>query len=86
MIAIHPLSGVTDPSAFDLNTGRLCVMASRHEAGLVLITRDHVGETLRNYVPSASQAPGRPDVIGRGHNAHLAFWEQLESVGAIAAL
>lgn len=29
MIAVHPLSGVTDPSAFDLETGRLCVMASR---------------------------------------------------------
>lgn len=86
MIAIHPLSGVTNPSAFDLETGRLCVMASRHQAGLILLTRDHVGETLRNYVPSAGQAPGRPDVVGRGHNAHLTFWEHLEAAGAIAAL
>lgn len=86
MIAVHPLSGVTDPSAFDLETGRLCVMASRHQAGFILLTRDHVGETLRNYVPSASQAPGRPDVVGRGHDAHLRFWEQLEVAGAIAPL
>jgi hypothetical protein len=86
MIAIHPLSGVINPSAFDLETGRLCVMASRHQAGLILLTRDHVARTLLNYVPSAGQAPGRPDVVGRGHDAHLTFWERLEQAGSIAAL
>ncbi len=86
MIAVHPLSGVTNPSAFDLETGRLCVMASRHQAAFILLTRDHIGETLRNYVPSADQAPGRPDVVGRGHDAHLRFWEQLETAGAISAI
>jgi hypothetical protein len=85
-IAVHPLSGVTDPSAFDLETGRLCVMASRHQAGLILLTRDHVGETLRNHVPGASQSPGRPDVVGRGHDAHLRFWSQLEAADSIAGL
>ena len=86
MIAVHPLSGVTDPSAFDLETGRLCVMASRHQAGFILLSRDHVGETLRNYVPSAGQSPGRPDIVGRGHDAHMRFWSQLEAMGSIAAL
>jgi hypothetical protein len=86
MIAVHPLSGVTDPSAFDLETGRLCVMASRHQAGMVLVTRDHVGETLRNHVPSAGQAPGLPDAVGRGHDAHLTFWERVEAAGSIHAL
>ncbi len=50
MIGVHPLSGVSDPSAFDLDTGRLCVMASRHQAGFIMLTRDHVGDTLRKYV------------------------------------
>lgn len=86
MIAIHPLSGVTDPSAFDLETGRLCVMASRQQAGLILLTRDHVGETLANYVPSAEQAPGRPDVVGRGHDAHLRFWGALVDKGRVRTL
>lgn len=86
MIAVHPLSGVADPSAFDLETGRLCVMASRHQAGFIMLTRDHVGETLRNYVPSAEQAPGRPDTVGRGHDAHLKFWSQLESTDSVVAL
>ena len=86
MIAVHPLSGVADPSAFDLETGRLCVMASRHQAGLIVLTRDHVGDTLRNYVPSAEQAPGRPDRVGRGHNAHLKFWSQLEEAESVVTL
>lgn len=86
MIAIHPLSGVSEPSAFDLETGRLCVMASRHQSGLILLTRDHIGETLRNYVPSANQAPSRPDTVGRGHDCHLKFWTQLEEVGSVVTL
>ncbi len=83
MIVVHPLAGVTDPSAFDIETGRLCVMTSRHQAGLVIVTRDHVGETLANFIPSAGQAPGRPDVVGRGHDAHIRFWEALESQGRV---
>lgn len=86
MIAVHPLSGVTDPSAFDLETGRLCVMASRQQAGFIVLTRDHVGETLANYVPSAEQAPGRPDIVGRGHDAHLRFWGALAGQGRILPL
>jgi hypothetical protein len=83
MIAVHPLSGVVDPSAFDLETGRLCVMASRHQAGLIIVTRDHVGATLTNFIPSSGQAPGRPDTVGRGHDAHLRFWTALELHGRL---
>lgn len=86
MIAVHPLSGVTDPSAFDLETGRLCVMASRQQAALIMLTRDHVGQTLANYIPSAEQAPGRPDVVGRGHDAHVRFWQALVEQGRVLPL
>jgi hypothetical protein len=83
MIAVHPLSGVTRPSGFDLDTGRLCVMASRHQAGLLIVARDHLGSTLDEYVPCADQAVGRPDVTGRGHERNLAFWGALEREGRI---
>ncbi|HEV8483296.1 MAG TPA: AAA family ATPase [Blastocatellia bacterium] len=53
MIFVHPLSGVVRPSSFDLETGRLCVMASRHTAGAVILARDHVTETLEGCIPSA---------------------------------
>ena len=78
MIAVHPLSGVQTPSAFDLETGRLCVMASRHKAACIFITRDHVGDTLNSHLPAADQALGRGDTIGRGHAQHTAFWQYHE--------
>lgn len=86
MIAVHPMSGVVSPSSFDLETGRLCVMASRHQAGLIIVSRDHVGRTLANFVPAADQAPGRPDRVGRGHDAHLKFWASLVADERVRAL
>ena len=85
MLAVHPLSGVVQPSSFDLDTGRLCVMASRHRSGFVLLSRDHVGETLRRLIPAAEQAVGRPDVTGRGHHQHLTLWTALEVGGRVVA-
>jgi hypothetical protein len=86
MIVVHPLSNVTDPSDFDLETGRLCVMASRHQVGLIVITRDHVGASLEEFIPQASQAPGLPDVVGRGHFAHARFWNDLVEDQRMVAL
>jgi superfamily I DNA and/or RNA helicase len=83
MIVVHPLSSVIDPSDFDLETGRLCVMASRHQVSLIVVTRDHVGETLSGFIPEASQAPGQPDVVGRGHAAHSHFWNALQKANRI---
>jgi hypothetical protein len=85
MIAVHPLSGVERPSSFDLTTGRLCVMASRHKVSVIVMTRDHVGEMLRSFIPAADQALGRDDVTGRGHNANLRFWQQLETRGLVVS-
>jgi hypothetical protein len=83
MVVVHPLSGVIHPSAFDLETGRLCVMASRHRSGLVVVSRDHVRGTLETHIPRAEQAVGRPDVTGRGHQQHLTLWERLVDVGRV---
>jgi hypothetical protein len=84
MVIVHPMSGVTHPSDFDLETGRLCVMASRHQVGLVVVGRDHILETLEEHLPSAQQAVGRPDVAGRGHKQNLGFWTALLNAGRIA--
>jgi hypothetical protein len=84
MVIVHPLSGVTRPSAFDLETGRLCVMASRHQVGLVVVTRDHLTETLETHLPVADQALGRPDVSGRGHHQNWSFWHTLQERGKVA--
>jgi hypothetical protein len=85
MIVVHPLSGVVSPSTFDLETGRLCVMTSRHQCGLVVVTRDHLRDTLRGFIPSAAQAVGKPDVAGRGHDVHSGVWRTLEEQGRVVA-
>jgi hypothetical protein len=85
MIVVHPLSGVVTPSAFDLDTGRLCVMASRHQCGLIVVSRDHLRETLDTLIPSADQAVGKPDVTGRGHARHLGFWSSLVEQDRVVA-
>ena len=86
MIVVHPLSGVVNPSDFDLETGRLCVMASRHRSGMVIVSRDHVPTTLRSHIPWAEQAVGRPDIAGRGHHQHLQLWETLDGSGALVSI
>ena len=79
MVIAHPLSNVTKASEFDLETGRLCVMTSRHRSGLVVVSRDHVPEMLANILPTANQALGQDDVFGLGLFRHRAFWDQLHA-------
>jgi len=83
MIAVHPLSGVSNPASFDLETGRLCVMASRHQAACIFVTRDHVGETLSSRLPVGDHALGAIDISGRGHAQHTSFWRHHEVRGLI---
>jgi hypothetical protein len=74
VIIVHPLSGVAEPTEFDLSTGRLSVMVSRHRVSLFVVSRDGVGEALEENLPSATQALGIDDVSGQGHKQHLRFW------------
>ncbi len=86
MVVVHPLSGVTQPTVFDLGTGRLCVMASRHSVGLVLVSRDHVGATLEAFLPRAEQCLGQRDEAGRGRAQNLAVWKHLHDAGRVVRL
>lgn len=83
MIAVHPLSGVSIPSSFDLETGRLCVMASRHRSACIFVTRDHVEETLSTRLPTGDHALGAEDTSGRGHAQHTSFWKYHQERGLI---
>lgn len=86
MIAVHPLSSALTPSDFDLQTGRLCVMASRHQIGLVLVSRDHIFETLADTVTFATQPPGQPDETGRGREAHDALLTLLKQRNRVVSI
>ncbi|MGW5196220.1 AAA domain-containing protein [Streptomyces spiralis] len=48
-VVLHPLSGRPDATAFHLETGRLCVLASRHRHACIVICRAGVGELLDDH-------------------------------------
>ncbi|MEH0444203.1 AAA family ATPase [Streptomyces sp. B21-102] len=48
-VILHPLSGRPDATAFHLETGRLCVLASRHRHACVVVCRAGVDDLLDEY-------------------------------------
>ncbi|MGW7787901.1 AAA domain-containing protein [Streptomyces tricolor] len=48
-VVLHPLSGRPDATAFHLETGRLCVLASRHRHACIMICRAGVTDLLDDY-------------------------------------
>jgi hypothetical protein len=81
VVAAHPLSGRTDASAFHLDAGRLCVLASRHRQCCVVVSRRGTARLLAEHPP-----PGRAllrlqtDRELDGWEAHARFLEQLDTV------
>jgi hypothetical protein len=45
-IVLHPLSGRRDATAFHLESGRLCVLTSRHRHACVVVARDGIADLL----------------------------------------
>ncbi|MBO4208344.1 AAA domain-containing protein [Micromonospora echinofusca] len=45
-IVLHPLSGRRDATAFHLETGRLCVLTSRHRHACIVVARAGIAELL----------------------------------------
>ncbi len=45
-VVLHPLSGRRDATAFHLETGRLCVLASRHRHACIVVARAGIPELL----------------------------------------
>ncbi|MET9959025.1 AAA domain-containing protein [Streptomyces sp. NPDC006326] len=48
-VVLHPLSGRPDATAFHLETGRLCVLASRHRHACVVVARAGIAELLDEH-------------------------------------
>jgi superfamily I DNA and/or RNA helicase len=45
-VVLHPLSGRRDATAFHLESGRLCVLTSRHRHACVVVARAGIAELL----------------------------------------
>ncbi|MFF7903624.1 AAA domain-containing protein [Streptomyces sp. NPDC007920] len=49
VIVVHPLSGRRDATAFHLEAGRLCVLASRHRQACIVVTREGIADLLDSH-------------------------------------
>lgn len=69
-IVLHPLSGRRDASAFHLEAGRLCVLASRHRHACIVVARAGITDLLDRH-PSNDPVPlGVPAKFPDGWEAH----------------
>lgn len=77
-VAWHPLSGRRDASAFHLEAGRLCVLASRHRQACVIVTRAGVREQLDAYPATEPVWLGDDPPLVDGWEANQIFLDRLE--------
>lgn len=49
VIVVHPLSGRRDATAFHLEAGRLCVLASRHRQACIVVAREGITDLLDSH-------------------------------------
>jgi hypothetical protein len=78
-IILHPLSGRHDATAFHLEAGRLCVLASRHRHACIVVARAGIAELLDAYPPSEPVRPGVRAKFPDGWEANHSLLAHLSS-------
>ncbi|WP_432091875.1 AAA family ATPase [Streptomyces sp. NRRL F-5630] len=69
-IVLHPLSGRWDASAFHLEAGRLCVLASRHRHACIVIARAGIAPLLDSHPSNDPVHLGVTSTAPDGWEAH----------------
>ncbi|MEZ5996407.1 MAG: AAA domain-containing protein [Hyphomonadaceae bacterium] len=84
MFVQHPLSGRADATDFHLDSGRLCVLLSRHRAACWIFGRDGISRQLRRYAPVGDRSLGiSDDPEFEGWRANMELMRTLEQRGRI---
>ncbi|MGW8379940.1 AAA domain-containing protein [Streptomyces sp. ODS28] len=76
-VVLHPLSGRPDATEFHLETGRLCVLASRHRHACVVVCRAGVPELLDDHPATEPVQLGVTVKFPDGWEAHQAVLSHL---------
>jgi hypothetical protein len=74
-VVLHPLSGRPDATAFHLETGRLCVLSSRHRHACVVVCRAGVGDLLDEYPSTEPVQLGTLVKFPDGWEAMMSTWD-----------
>ncbi|MYS06439.1 helicase [Streptomyces sp. adm13(2018)] len=77
-VVLHPLSGRPDATAFHLETGRLCVLASRHRHACVVVCRAGVADLLDAHPSTEPVQLGAAVSFPDGWEANHAVLSHLE--------
>ncbi|MFD9290345.1 AAA family ATPase [Streptomyces sp. NPDC060030] len=75
----HPLSGRQDASAFHLETGRLCVLLSRHRFACIIVARAGITDLLDRHPRSSPVYLDVPPKFPDGWRAHQVVMDYLEN-------
>jgi hypothetical protein len=76
-IVLHPLSGRRDATAFHLETGRLCVLLSRHRHACIVVGRSGIADLLDAHPHAEPVRLGVPVKFPDGWAAHQAVLAHL---------
>ncbi|MEU7066241.1 AAA domain-containing protein [Streptomyces sp. NPDC053429] len=74
-VVLHPLSGRPDATAFHLETGRLCVLASRHRHACVIVARAGVAALLDDHPSTEPVQLGVTVKFPDGWEAMMSTWD-----------
>ncbi|MFE2378309.1 AAA domain-containing protein, partial [Streptomyces sp. NPDC059398] len=78
-VVLHPLSGRPDATAFHLETGRLCVLASRHRHACIVVCREGVAELLDEHPSTEPVQLGVTVKFPDGWEAMLSTWDHWQA-------
>jgi hypothetical protein len=78
-VVLHPLSGRPDATAFHLETGRLCVLASRHRHACIVVCRAGVSGLLDEHPSTEPVQLGVTVKFPDGWDAMTTTWEHLSN-------
>jgi hypothetical protein len=76
-VVLHPLSGRRDATAFHLESGRLCVLTSRHRHACVVVARAGIAELLDAHPSTEPVHLGVPVKFPDGWEANQAMLAHL---------
>jgi hypothetical protein len=78
VICWHPMAGLDEPDEFHLESGRMCVLCTRHRHACVVVGRAEDRKLVEGLPPSTPTWPGaETDQILRGWEVHRAVFAAL---------
>ncbi|GID95974.1 AAA family ATPase [Amorphoplanes digitatis] len=83
-VVLHPLSGRRDATAFHLESGRLCVLTSRHRHACVVVARAGIAELLDAHPSTEPVHLGVPVKFPDGWEANQSMLAHLSGLTAAA--